>query len=170
MQGAQWFSEAPSVTPVTGVTYVVFASTVPKIDPDRARCTGRGPLRPRSATLSGVNDMPDPDAWLTLPDLAERLGVRITDVRRMIEEGHLVAVRRGERNVLSVPEAFVGEDGPLPELRGTFTVLKDGGFSDEEIVAWMFAPDERLVGGSPIGAIRGGAKTEVRRRAMEEAL
>lgn len=88
----------------------------------------------------------------------------------MIEEGQLVAVRRGERNVLSVPEAFIGEDGPLPELAGTFTVLKDGRFSDEEIVEWMFEPDERLVGGCPIGAIRSGAKTEVRRRAMEEAL
>lgn len=117
-----------------------------------------------------MDDTPDPDAWLTLPDLAERLGVRITEVRRMIEEGYLVAARRGERNVLSVPEAFLGEDGPLPELTGTFTVLRDGGFSDEEIVAWMFEPDERLIGGCPIGAIRGGAKTEVRRRAMEEAL
>ncbi|MGO1168030.1 MAG: Rv2175c family DNA-binding protein [Janibacter sp.] len=117
-----------------------------------------------------MSDTPVPDAWLTLPDLAERLGVRLSEVRRMLEEGQLVAVRRGERNVLSVPEAFLGEDGPLPELPGTFTVLRDGRFSDEEIVDWMFAPDERLVGGSPIGAIRGGAKTEVRRRAMEEAL
>ena len=131
---------------------------------------GRGALRPCSDTLVGVSDTPVPDAWLTLPDLAERLGVRLSEVRRMLEEGQIVAVRRGERNVLSVPEAFLGEDGPLPELPGTFTVLRDGRFSDEEIVDWMFAPDERLVGGSPIGAIRGGAKTEVRRRAMEEAL
>ncbi len=117
-----------------------------------------------------MSDTLVPDAWLTLPDLAERLGVRVTAVRRMLEEGQLVAVRRGDRQVLSVPEAFVGEDGPLPELAGTFTVLRDGRFSDEEIVEWMFEPDDRLVGGCPIGAIRGGAKTEVRRRAMEEAL
>lgn len=131
---------------------------------------GRGASPRGSETLADVSDTLDPDAWLTLPDLAERLGVRITEVRRLIEEGQLVAVRRGERNVLSVPEAFIGEDGPLPELAGTFTVLKDGRFSDEEIVEWMFEPDERLVGGCPIAAIRGGAKTEVRRRAMEEAL
>ena len=131
---------------------------------------GRGALRRWSDTLTGVSDTLDPDAWLTLPDLAERLGVRITAVRRMLEEGQLVAVRRGERNVLCVPEAFIGEEGPLPELSGTFTVLRDGRFSDEEIVEWMFEPDERLVGGCPIAAIRGGAKTEVRRRAMEEAL
>lgn len=135
----------------------------------------------RSARLCGVNDTPEnasptePSApsepvWLTLPDIAEQLGVRITEVRRMLKEGDLVAVRRGERNVLSVPADFIGEDGPLPELRGTFTVLSDGGFTDEEIVEWMFTRDDRLVGGTPIGAIRQGAKTEVRRRAMEEAL
>lgn len=122
-----------------------------------------------------MNESTDTDAttehaWLTLPDVAERLGVRITEVRRLVKERQLVAVRRGERNVLSVPEAFLGEDGPLPELPGTFTVLADGGFSDDEIVEWLFARDDRLVGGSPIEAIRQGAKTEVRRRAMEEAL
>ncbi len=114
--------------------------------------------------------MPNPTDWLTVPDLAERLGVRVSDVRRMLEERQLVAVRRGERSVLSVPVAFLDEEGPLPALAGTFTVLSDGGFTDEEIVAWMFESDERLPGGSPIGAIRTGAKTEVRRRAMEEAL
>lgn len=109
--------------------------------------------------------------WLTLPDLAERLGVRITDVRRWIDERQLVAVRRGERNALSVPADFVDEHGPLPDLAGTFTVLADGRFSDDEIVEWMFATDETLPGGStPIAAIRAGFKTEVRRRAMEEAL
>lgn len=134
-----------------------------------------------SDTLADVNDTPQTDAdiqpveagepeWLTLPDLAERLGIRVTEVRQMLKDRLLVAARRGERQVLSVPAAFIGEDGPLPELPGTFTVLTDGGFSDEEIIEWMFARDDRLVGGCPIEAIRQGAKTEVRRRAMEEAL
>src|SRR5690606_34765054 len=102
---------------------------------------------------------------------AERLGVRLTDVRRFIDERQLIAVRRGERRVLSVPADFLDEDGPLPALAGTFTVLHDGHFTDEEIVEWMFAPDETLPGGpTPIAAIRSGFKTEVRRRAMEEAL
>lgn len=118
-----------------------------------------------------MTDTPATDAWLTLPDVAERLGVRITDVRRMLEERQLVAVRRGERQVLCVPAAFLGQDGPLPELAGTFTVLRDGRFSDDEIVEWMFAQDDTLPGGStPMEAILAGFKTEVRRRAMEEAL
>ncbi|WP_368244561.1 Rv2175c family DNA-binding protein [Janibacter sp. Y6] len=110
--------------------------------------------------------------WLAIPDVAQRLGVRLTDVRRMIEEGDLVAVRVGERRVLQVPAAFVDDDGPLPALRGTFTVLRDARMSDDEVVAWLFARDETLPGGATtaIEAIRAGFKTEVRRRAMEEAL
>lgn len=109
--------------------------------------------------------------WLTVPDLAERLDLRVRDVRRLLDDRLLVGVRRGERGVLSVPAGFLDEEGPLAALSGTFTVLADGGFSDEEIVAWMFAPDETLPGGpTPLAAIRAGFKTEVRRRAMEEAL
>ena len=117
-----------------------------------------------------MNDTPDLDTWLSLPDVAERLGVRLSDVRRMIDERQLIALRRGERNVLHVPAVFLGEDGPLPELAGTFTVLTDAAFSDEEIIEWMFAPDDTWPGGSTaVEAMLAGFKTEVRRRAMEEA-
>jgi len=33
-----------------------------------------------------------------------------------------------------VPAGFVGEEGPLHALKGTFTVLADGGMSDIEIL------------------------------------
>ena len=63
------------------------------------------------------------------------------------------------------------EEGPVPALAGTFTVLADSGLDDAEIIAWMTARDETLPGGpTPLAAIRAGHKTEVRRRAMEEAL
>ena len=69
-----------------------------------------------------------------------------------------------------MPAEFLDETGPLAALRGTFTVLADGGMSDEEIIAWLFAADPTLpVDGAPIDAIRAGHKTEVRRRAMETA-
>ncbi|KRE36851.1 transcriptional regulator [Janibacter sp. Soil728] len=117
-----------------------------------------------------MNDTPDLDVWLPLPDVAERLGVRLSDVRRMLDDRELLASRRGERNTLCVPEVFLGEDGPLPELAGTFTVLSDAAFSDEEILEWMFARDETWPAGSTaIEAMLAGFKTEVRRRAMEEA-
>ena len=108
--------------------------------------------------------------WLTVPDVAERLAVPPSVVRRMVEDRELIAVRLGERSVRSIPAAFVDEDGPLPGLRGTFTVLADGGMDDEAILRWLFTADPTLpVDGAPIDAIRGGHKTEVRRRAMEQA-
>ncbi|QKE84562.1 Rv2175c family DNA-binding protein [Arthrobacter sp. NEB 688] len=108
--------------------------------------------------------------WLTVPDLVERLGRRLSDVRTLLEERELISVRRGERNVVSVPAGFVDAEGPLPELRGTFTVLADGGMDDAEIIRWLHTPDDTLpVPGTPLDAIRAGFKTEVRRRAMEEA-
>ncbi len=49
-------------------------------------------------------------------------------------------------------------------------VLADGGMADDEVLVWLFTPDETLpVPGSPMDALRAGHKTEVRRRAMEQA-
>jgi hypothetical protein len=87
----------------------------------------------------------------------------------MIEDRELLAVRLGERRVVSVPAQFLDE-AVLRHLRGTFTVLADGGMDDAEILRWLFTPDETLpVAGTPVDALAGGFKTEVRRRAMEQA-
>ena len=139
--------------------------------------------RPRCGSLCSVTDAPqDPGvsgetsledlvgAWVTIPDLAERLGIRLVEARRLVEDRELLAHRVGERRVLAVPEGFIGPDGPLVALKGTFTVLADGGMSDEEILRWLHTRDDTLpVPGTPLDAIRAGFKTEVRRRAMEEA-
>lgn len=107
--------------------------------------------------------------WLTVPDIAERLGIPLSSVRRMIEERELLSARIGERRVVAVPAAFL-EDTVLPHLRGTFTVLSDGGLDDDEILRWLFTPDDTLrVPGTPVDNLRAGFKTEVRRRAMEQA-
>ncbi len=109
--------------------------------------------------------------WLTVPDVAERMRVPLSTVRRMIEDRELLASRVGERSVVAVPAKFIGEEGPRPHLRGTFTVLADGGMNDAEILRWLFTPDETLpVDGAPIDALLAGHKTEVRRRAMEQAI
>lgn len=108
--------------------------------------------------------------WLTVPDVAERLGLRLADVRRLIEDRELLSHRVGERRVVSVPEGFLGTDGPLHPLKGTFTVLADGGMSDVEVIRWLHTTDETLPGGgTPLDALHAGFKTEVRKRAMEEA-
>lgn len=110
------------------------------------------------------------DEWLTLPDIAERLDLKVTLVRRMLQERLLIGVRRGERNILSVPAPLLGPDGPLPELAGTLTVLADSGYGDAAALRWLFTPDETITGGSPVKALLAGHKTEVRRRAQALAI
>lgn len=117
-----------------------------------------------------MNDLDDliPE-WLPLPDVAERLDVEVSRVRRLIEEGQLVALRRGSPVVRKVPALMVGEDGLIPHLAGTITILRDGGFDDEELLAWLFTEDETLPG-RPIDHLRRGQRGEVRRRALALAL
>lgn len=108
--------------------------------------------------------------WLTVPDVAERYDLRLSDVRQMLADRAVVAARIGDRRVVAIPAKFFDEDGPRPEMRGTITVLSDGGMNDEEVITWLHTPDDTLpVEGAPIDAIIGGHKTEVRRRAQEQA-
>lgn len=104
-------------------------------------------------------------AWLTLPDIAERLNVVVTRVHKMIKERQLIDVRLGERNVRYVPAEFLTDTGVLKSLRGTITVLEDAGFSEAEIIRWLFTEDDSLPG-RPIDALHAGKKTEIRRRAQ----
>ncbi|MGP9539682.1 Rv2175c family DNA-binding protein [Brachybacterium sp. AOP43-C2-M15] len=107
--------------------------------------------------------------WLTLPDVAERLDVEVSRVRRLVEEGHLIAIRRGEPVVRMVPAQFLGEDGIIPHLAGTITILRDGGWSDAELLEWLFTEDPSLPG-RPVDQLRRGQRGEVRRRALALAL
>ena len=108
-------------------------------------------------------------SWLTVPDVAERLGIPLSSVRRLIEERELLSARIGERRVVAVPEQFLLEE-VYHHLPGTFTVLADGGMDDTEILTWLFTPDATLrVPGTPVDNLAAGFKTEVRRRAMEQA-
>ena len=108
--------------------------------------------------------------WTTVPDIGARLGLPLSRVRQLIADRELLSARVGERRVVSVPAKFLGAQGPRPELRGTFTVLADGGMNDEQILRWLFTPDDTLpVDGAPIDALIAGHKTEVRRRAQATA-
>lgn len=109
--------------------------------------------------------------WTTVPDIAQRYRLSLARVRQFLADRELLSLRTGQRRVVSVPAKFLGQDGPRPELKGTFTVLADGGMSDEEILRWLFTPDATLpLEGAPIDALIGGFKTEIRRRAQVEAL
>jgi hypothetical protein len=113
--------------------------------------------------VSGSEDR----VWLTVPDVADRLGTTPARVRRLLEDKHLLAVRRD--GVLRIPDVFLDGDEPLPELRGTAILLGDSGFDDDGSVAWLLA-DEDSLGVAPIDALRAGRKAEVRRVAQALAL
>ncbi len=106
---------------------------------------------------------PDEHEWLTIPDLAERFGLPLGKVRRLLEDRYLVAIRVG--GVLKVPAEFVEGDHPLHDLRGTLILLGDNGYRDEEAVEWLLGTDE-VLGARPIDALRAGRKAEVRRVAQ----
>ncbi|RFA21350.1 DNA-binding protein [Subtercola boreus] len=87
----------------------------------------------------------------------------ISKVRKLIEEGSLLATRRD--GVLSVPEVFIVDEAPMSELKGTIVVLHDSGFSNDEMMEWMLEPEDSL-GAAPIDALLAGRKAEVRRIAQ----
>lgn len=122
------------------------------------------------------------DDWLTVPDLADRLGLAAGQVRRLLQDRALIGTRHGSPPVFAVPADFLvpahlanpANAEPVREgwavlasLRGTLTVLADAGFEDAEAIAWLFGADGQL-GTSPLEALRAGRKTEVRRRAALE--
>ncbi|CAN5153412.1 Rv2175c family DNA-binding protein [soil metagenome] len=114
--------------------------------------------------MSEATPVPLPDVvWLTVPDLTEILGLKVSQVRRLIEDRALLAARVD--GVWRVPELFIRDGEPLGELKGTIVVLGDSGFSDEEAMQWLLSPEESI-GISPIEALRAGRKAEVRRVAQ----
>lgn len=116
-------------------------------------------------------------AWLSVPEFADRLGVKPSHVRELLRERHLVAARTGPNDAISIPEEFLvardaateSEPGAaheiLPTLRGTLTVLADAGLDDSAIIEWLLAHNEEL-GTSPLAALREGRRAPVRRIAQ----
>lgn len=113
----------------------------------------------QSGTVSDSTDI----RWLTVPELTEVLGLKVSQVRRLIEDRALLA--RRVDGVWRVPELFLRDGQPLGELRGTLVLLSDLGFNDNAAMDWLLSPEESL-GVSPVDALRAGRKAEVRRVAQ----
>lgn len=118
-----------------------------------------------------MNDAVDPipdelvDRWLTVPEAADALQVPVTRVRQLLREGRLLALRRGERGVLSVPADLVLDGDVVKGLSGVLTLLRDGGYDEFESLRWLYRPDPSLPG-TPVQALRENRGTEVKRRAQ----
>lgn len=113
--------------------------------------------------MTGDSTPTVPTDWLTLPDLVALTGEPLGRIRRLLDDKHLVASRRD--GTTKVPAAFLMDGSPLASLRGTIIVLEDGGFTDDEVIDWLLAPEESI-GMAPIAALRAGRKSEVRRVAQ----
>ena len=101
--------------------------------------------------------------YVPVPEIATRLGIVVTKVHQLIRERQLIAVRTD--GVLRVPAEFVADGLVVKGLPGTITLLTDGGYRDEEIVDWLFTPEDSLPG-TPIDALRENRGREVHRRAQ----
>lgn len=103
------------------------------------------------------------DEWLDWKGVAGELGVSVGKVRTMIREHQLAAV--GPR----VPAELLTGGEVVKGVPGLLTVLSDGGWSDAEILTWLFTADDTLPG-RPIDALREDRGSEVKRRAQAIAL
>jgi len=114
--------------------------------------------------IDAVSESPlEPADWLTLPDIAQRLELPITRIHQMVRDHALLAVRR--EGALRVPAELVAGRTVLKHLPGVLTLLHDAGYNDEEVLRWLYTPDDTLPG-TPAVALDGGRATEVKRRAQ----
>ena len=102
--------------------------------------------------------------WLSLPDVADLLGIPAGRVKQLLRDRKLLAVTRPE-GTLAVPAAFLDGHQVVKGLCGTLTLLFDCGFDELEALRWLFTADDSLPG-TPIDAIVQHRGTEVNRRAQ----
>jgi hypothetical protein len=103
-------------------------------------------------------------AWLTVPDVAERLNLPVSRVKQMLRDRKLLAVQR-PNGEFAIPAGFLDGDQVIHGLGGTLTLLYDCGFSDPEALSWLFTADDTLPG-TPVQALTEHRRTEVNRRAQ----
>lgn len=119
---------------------------------------------PFACQSGSVAELPEyVDEWLTIDAVADQLGVSRGRVRRLIEDRNLLAL--SVKGQLVVPAAFLPEGKVLSSLRGTLIVLGDAGYSDREILHWLYTENPEI-GTTPIAGLLEGRKASVRRVAQ----
>lgn len=110
--------------------------------------------------------LPDSVTLIPLPDVADQLGMVVTRVHQMLRDHQILAVRRD--GVAGIPKEFFDSTGAVAKhLTGLITVMRDGKYTDEEILEWIYTEDDTLPG-RPIDAIHGPLAREVLRRAAAD--
>ncbi len=112
--------------------------------------------------------VPAGESVIAIPDAAERMGVVVTKVMDLLNNGQLLAIRLD--NVRYIPEMFFTEDGDLNKfVPGVISLLSDGGYSSQEILEYLYEADDSLPG-RPVDALHGHLAREVMRRAQAMAI
>ena len=108
--------------------------------------------------------METPPEMLTLPDVAERMDTDVVQVRTLVKDGQLLAVR-DDQNRLVVPARLLDGAVQVKHLVPVLTLLHDAGYSPDEALRWLTTVDPTLPG-SPLDALHENRATEVKRRAQ----
>jgi uncharacterized protein len=132
------------------------------------------------SNIPAADDVLDPDeAVYDLPAVASILGIPVTKVHQHLRQKHLLGVRRN--GVLVVPKIFFDDKGHVVKsLSGLLVVLHDGGYSENDIIRWLFTPDPSLTlsrdgtgevveNARPVDALHSHQAREVVRRAQAMA-
>ena len=103
------------------------------------------------------------DAWLTIDEVADLLGISSGKVRRLIDERILFSYKVEKEPM--VPANLIVDGEPLSSIRGTMILLLDLGLSLQEAITWLYEVNDEL-GTEPISALLAGHKAPVRRAAQ----
>lgn len=118
-----------------------------------------------SVPESGV---PAGERLLTVPDVAELLGIIVTRVMDELNQHRLIAVVVD--GVRYIPARFFTSDAEINRfIPGVVALLSDGGWEDAEILDYLFTNDDSLPG-RPVDAVHGHLAREVMRRAQALAI
>lgn len=107
--------------------------------------------------------------WSDWKTVAAELGVSVSKVRQLIREHSLAAAVPTPGAGQQVPAELVMDGAIVKGVPGLLTLLADGGWSDREMLTWLFTADDTLPG-RPIDALRENRGSEVKRRAQALAL
>lgn len=92
------------------------------------------------------------------------MGVVVTKVMHMLRDHQIIAVSRD--GVKYIPERFLSDENAVVKfVPGVIALLADGGYTDEEIMKYLFTEDDSLPG-RPVDALHGHLAREVMRRAQ----
>lgn len=114
-----------------------------------------------------------PDGVSTLPigDVGQLLSLSESRVHQLVRDGQLLSLPCDDGHV--VPADFLTTDAEgvttvVKGLPGTITLMRDGGYTDTEILRWLFSDDDALPS-TPMTSLLAGRQREVKRRAQAMA-